>query len=117
MRELVEKRYVAYALLVLVLSLSPVGVAKEKPLISKIERIEKLVEDGAWDRAATEADALKHLYQKEKWKLQLLGAETEYEQLDQELEKLSAAITSRDTTEASVILSAARAVLRNIYSM
>lgn len=117
MRALVQHRYVVYALIVLVLGIPSVGIAKEKPLISKIERIEKLVEERAWEHAASEADALKHLYQKEKWKLQLLGDEGEYEQLDQELEKLSAAIANRNSTEALVILSAARVVLQNIYSM
>lgn len=96
---------------------SPAEAAQDKPLVSKMKKIVHLVNDQQWDQAIEEVDGLKKLYNKEKWKLQLLGDEAEYEQIDQELEKLTVAVKERDRTQAKIIMSTVRTLLKNIYSM
>ncbi|HET7657304.1 MAG TPA: hypothetical protein VFK37_03355, partial [Bacillales bacterium] len=53
----------------------------------KISQIDRLVDKGKWQEAAKETAALRKLYQKKKWKMQLLGDEGEYEGLDRELDQ------------------------------
>lgn len=88
-----------------------------KPFYEKISQIRKFAKKGDWKRARKETTALHKLYQKRKWKLQLIGDEGEYEGLDQEMSKLSEAISAKDQSQTQVELGAIRALIKNIYSL
>ncbi|HET7657245.1 MAG TPA: DUF4363 family protein [Bacillales bacterium] len=83
----------------------------------KISQIDKLVDKGKWQEAAKETTALRKLYQKKKWKMQLLGDEGEYEGLDRELDQLAAAVSTKDKSETKIELGAVRSLFKNIYSL
>lgn len=115
-----RKKRLCGLLIILLLTGGWLGVgeaAKSEPLYDKMKEVSQLINDEKWDSAAKEAAALKALYRKEKWKLQFLGDETEYQQIYLELEKLLAAVDEQDRTQAKIILSNIRAIVHNIYSM
>lgn len=119
---MVKRQNVLFGLLAIVLVIGggwsfSLETEKDRPLNAKIKEITHLINGDQWGQAMQETDVLRELYQKEKWKLQLLGDEMEYEQIDQELEKLPTAIHEQDGTQAKMILSTIRALLHNIYSM
>ncbi|HEX6922691.1 MAG TPA: DUF4363 family protein [Bacillales bacterium] len=88
-----------------------------KAFYQQINKISELIDQGEWQKADKEMTALRKLYEKKLWKLQLIGDESEYEGLDDELEQLRGAIESRDKAEAKIQLSAVRTLVKHIYSL
>jgi hypothetical protein len=93
------------------------GSKVDRPLIQKVTSIISYVEYDQWTLANQEVAKLRGMYKKEKWKLQLLGDEEEYEGLDRELDHLASAALDQDKTEAKKSLVHIRAILKAIYSM
>lgn len=85
-------------------------------LYQQINKVDRLVEKGQWEQAGKEAKTLQKIYSKKEWQIQLLGDESEYEGIDNELEKLKAAIQTKDVTESKMRLSAIAATLKAVYS-
>lgn len=90
---------------------------EQKPIFQKADQIEKLVGEKQWGKASVEAEALMKMYQKQKWKFQLLGDEAEYEGLSQEIAKLQAAIKVQGQVETHVAIAAIKELLVQMYSM
>lgn len=88
-----------------------------KAIFTKINEINLSTIKGNWKKSSMQAKTLRHLYEKRKWKLQLLGDEGEYEGLDQELRKLNAAVNSKDKTQTKIELASVRSLFQNIYSL
>ncbi|PAV28634.1 hypothetical protein CIL05_15170 [Virgibacillus profundi] len=82
-----------------------------------ITAMENQLEKTNWVLLSEEASKLKNMYSDNKWKLQLLGDETEYEGLHDNINKLIAAIDVEDQTETKVGLAAIESLLENIYSL
>ena len=93
------------------------GSKVDRPLIQKVTSIISYVEYDQWTIANQEVAKLRGMYKKEKWKLQLLGDEEEYEGLDREFDHLASAAHDQDKTEAKKSLVHIRAILKAIYSM
>ncbi|MFT9846906.1 DUF4363 family protein [Aneurinibacillus sp. REN35] len=90
---------------------------EQKPMFQKADQIEKLVGEKQWNKASVEAEALMNMYQKQKWKFQLLGDEAEYEGLNQEIAKLQAAIKVQGQVETHITIAAIKELLVQMYSM
>jgi len=88
-----------------------------EPFYKQISQINRLVQKGHWKAAEKETSALRKMYQKKKWKLQLIGDEGEYEGLDREMDRLSEAVSAKDKAQTKVELGAIRSLIRNIYSL
>lgn len=76
-----------------------------------------LINQNKWEESVEPSKKLKELYNKNKWKYQLLGDEGEYEQLNHEIEKLQMAVQEKDSTQAKIILSTIIAIVKDIYSL
>jgi hypothetical protein len=90
---------------------------KTNNIFDKIDEINMSIRQLDWERVNEEADTLKVLYAKEKWKLQLLGDEREYEQVENEIFRFKEAAEEKDKSQSKIILSSIRTTLKNIYSL
>ncbi|HEX7064680.1 MAG TPA: DUF4363 family protein [Bacillales bacterium] len=88
-----------------------------KAFFQQIDQIREYADQGNWQKANQAATNLQRLYQKKEWKLQLIGDEAEYEGVNQELDKLKAAIAAKDETQVKLELSTIGALLKSIYSL
>lgn len=70
-----------------------------------------------WEQLKSQVNELNTLYEENKWKLQLLGDEGEYEGLNESINRLFAAINTEDLTQAKVELATIRSILEEIYSL
>ncbi|WP_047986029.1 DUF4363 family protein [Ornithinibacillus californiensis] len=84
---------------------------------NKIEDIEQVVKEEDWKSTDAYLNEFQSYYEKNIWKLQLLGDENEYEGLHESLERLIASINEQDTTQSLIELATIRAYLEEIYSM
>ena len=83
----------------------------------QINAVEEALENPAWDTVTAQAEALKELYKKDKWKLQLLGDEDEYESLYESINKLIVAIEEKDRMSIRMELSVIHTHIEDIYSL
>lgn len=93
------------------------GIAKEKPLLRQVKEMNRLVDLEQWDQALKKAQAAEQTYKKNRWKLQFLGNEREYEGLDQEYAKLLEAIKEKEKAQVKMQLAVIQEILKDIYSM
>ncbi|TXL64055.1 DUF4363 family protein [Cerasibacillus terrae] len=84
---------------------------------NQINEIENSLEDPNWDKITLQAEELKEMYKKDKWKLQLLGDEEEYETLYESINKLIIAIEEKDRTNIRLELSVIHTHIEDIYSL
>ncbi|WP_245799369.1 DUF4363 family protein [Virgibacillus siamensis] len=92
------------------------GCQSEKAFFHEMQDINKTVEQKDWDQAKANVKKLSQLYKKEKWKLQLLGDEAEYEGINVELQVLKESVQAKDKTQTKVSLGTIRGHLKDIYS-
>lgn len=96
-----------------------VGCSEEKiknlPMYKKSEEIIDLINQSQWEKAGDEAKIISDLYKKTKWKLQLLGEELEYNELEQEISKLQISIEEKDKREAKTNIVLIQDYIRAIY--
>lgn len=83
----------------------------------QINEIENALEDSNWDEVTHQAEKLKDLYKKDKWKLQLLGDEDEYEGLYESINKLIVATEEKDVVNIRMELSLVHTIIEDIYSL
>lgn len=84
---------------------------------NQIDDIENALENEDWDEVTVQAEALKELYKQEKWKLQLLGDEGEYESLYESINKLIIATEEKDRMNIRIELSVIHTFIEDIYSL
>ncbi|PAE29156.1 hypothetical protein CHI07_10580 [Paenibacillus sp. 7884-2] len=82
-----------------------------------IDQIEQEIDQSNWDKIAVQTDELKKMYKKNRWKIQLLGDEGEYEELHISINILIAAVLEEDSTSARLELATVRSILEDIYSL
>ncbi|GEN35866.1 MULTISPECIES: DUF4363 family protein [Aneurinibacillus] len=117
-------RAVSYGIVIILLMVcgfaSPASAAKkidQNPLFQKTTRVETLVDQQQWQEASVEANALSELYKKQKWKLQLLGDEAEYEELEVQIMRLKAAVNEKAQVESKITAAHIKDIINQIYSM
>lgn len=82
-----------------------------------ISKIEQSVKEEDMAALSAQIDQLLQIYDKNEWKLQLIGDEGEYERLHEAINRL---ITSRkvdDLTQLQLELSTIKTILADIYSL
>lgn len=84
---------------------------------NQINEIEHSLEHPNWDVATVQADELKEIFNHQKWKVQLLGDEDEYESLNESINKLIVAIEEKDLLTTRLELSVIHTHIQDIYSL
>lgn len=83
----------------------------------QISEIENKLEEPNWKEVVIQAEVLKELYKKDKWKIQLLGDEDEYESLYESINKLITASEEEDFINAKMELTTIHTHIEDIYSL
>lgn len=82
-----------------------------------INDIESELGERNWEELTIQANELKDMYKKDKWKLQLLGDEGEYETLDESINKLIAAVKEKDKINVRMELASIQTLFESIYTL
>ncbi|MCF3944702.1 DUF4363 family protein [Oceanobacillus alkalisoli] len=83
----------------------------------QINEIEQQMEAQDWEEVVIKSEELKRLFKKDKWKLQFLGDEDEYESLYEAINKLIAAGKGEDEANIRMELSIIHTYIEDIYSL
>lgn len=89
----------------------------KEALFTHVKTIENFIDNEDWDQLNQQVDQLNTLYEKNKWKLQLLGDEDEYESLTETIDRLIVAIDEQDKTQAKLELATVKSILKELYSL
>lgn len=84
---------------------------------NQIDQLEKSLDQSDWSELKFQANKLKDIYEKKKWKLQLLGDEGEYERLNESIQKMIAAIKEEDSINVRLELTISKTLIKDIYSL
>lgn len=98
----------------IVLSGCSTGSKEFKVQMNAIEQ-QLISED--WEALSPQLNTLVEAYDKNKWKIQLLGDEGEYERLYESINRLRAAVDSKDAESASLELATLKTIVQDIYSL
>ncbi|WP_067727719.1 DUF4363 family protein [Oceanobacillus damuensis] len=82
-----------------------------------IDQFEKALDQPDWTYIETQAEELNFMYEDNKWKLQLIGDEGEYEGIDESINKLMAAVKEEDILNVRMELVTIKAHLEGIFSL
>lgn len=82
-----------------------------------IQIIEQALNENDWEKAKSNGDRLLESYSSNKWKLQMIGDEGEYEDLYESINKLRAAIEEKNLTLTKMELASIQSILKEIYSL
>lgn len=88
-----------------------------KVFFDHLHEMEQAVDEQEWNQIAKQADELKRMYKEEKWKIQLLGDEGEYESLNRSINNLIVVIKEQDSVNVRLELSMIKTLLEDIYSL
>lgn len=102
--------------IILVGAWTPFGSHKQK-LDQALDKINTYVSHQQWAQAEHEHEHLMKVYHKEKWLLQLMGDEGEYEEINHSVNKLEAAIKTKSVTQAKMEIGNLKAVIYEIFSL
>ncbi|QDP39559.1 DUF4363 family protein [Radiobacillus deserti] len=89
----------------------------ENPFIRTIDEINEQTDEKNWKEATEETEKLRDMYEREKWKYQLLGEESSYKGIEREIEKLLAALGEKDNQQSKVSTATIKVLYRDIYFM
>lgn len=84
--------------------------------LNHMDQFEQALDDPEWKQIRDRADELEKIYNDNKWKIQLLGDEGEYERLSESIHIIIAAAKEEDTTNVRIELATARSLIEDIYS-
>ncbi|MBY7142580.1 hypothetical protein KFZ56_05700 [Virgibacillus sp. NKC19-3] len=82
-----------------------------------INEFEKGLDQPNWEELSAQANELKEMYEKDKWKIQLIGDEGEYEDLYESINNIIATVKERDTLSTRIEIATTRTILEDIYSL
>ena len=82
-----------------------------------MDQLEQALDQLDWEKIKLQAKELKAIYEDNKWKLQLIGDEGEYERLNESIHKIIAAANEEDTTNVRMELATARTLITDIYTL
>lgn len=101
-------------LLFLTACTSPIGGAA---FFDHIDALEKELDQPDWEEISIQAKKLKKMYEKDKWKIQLIGDEGEYEELYKSINNILATVKEKDTLSTRMEIANTRSLLEDIYSL
>ncbi|WP_179134506.1 DUF4363 family protein [Oceanobacillus timonensis] len=82
-----------------------------------IDELEQTIGQSEWDTVTSQAEELKKMYKEDKWKIQLVGDEDEYEGLDESISNLIAAAKEEDVLNTRLELATVKSIFEGIYSL
>lgn len=82
-----------------------------------MDQLEQALDHPEWEQITRQVYELKEIYEDNKWKLQLLGDEGEYEGLNESINKIIAAAKEEDTSNLRMELATVRSLIADIYSL
>lgn len=88
-----------------------------KEIKQQMNVIEQQLAAEDWEALTVQMDRLLSSYDKNEWKLQLLGDEGEYERLHESINRLRAAIELKDMESANLELATLKTIVGDIYSL
>ena len=74
-----------------------------------------MIDQKDWNRARNGAEQINHLFKNNKWKYQLLGDETEFSGLENEIKKLQISLEEKDKKEAKRNLAMIESYMESLY--
>lgn len=110
------KKVVMVTLIIVLLS----GCTKtmgETTLLNHLDQLDQSLDDQDWEKLSNQAKELKSMYEDNKWKLQLLGDEGEFEGLNGSINKIIAATIEEDHANVRMEIATARTFIKDIYSL
>lgn len=87
----------------------------KKPIYEESNKLMDLVDASQWETAEKAAQKIQKMFKKNKWKYQLLGDESEYNGLHQEISKLKVSIEEKDQPEAKRNIVLIQDYIHSIY--
>lgn len=81
-----------------------------------ITNLEQSLQQLDWETAQKQIDEMKKLYNSNKWKIQFLGDEGEYESLYESINKLNVVLEEKDLIYAKLELATIKSLVNDIYS-
>lgn len=109
------KKIILYT--VIIILLSGCNVVGGDLFYNPLNQIEETLDQSDWDQAEKYASVFEDIYRKNKWKLQLIGDEGEYEGLNESIQRMIASIKEKDMKNVRVELATARSLISDIYSL
>ncbi|WYP27231.1 DUF4363 family protein [Alkalihalobacillus sp. FSL W8-0930] len=104
--------------LIIILLLSSCGnVVGSHAFYEVLDQIEEALDQSDWEQLDQYAVQFQETYDQNKWKLQLVGDEAEYEALYESTQKLLAGVKEQDSTVVRVEMANARALVFEMYSL
>src|SRR5699024_1223244 len=88
---------------------------RQLPIYQSSDDVKGLVNDTHWKKAEEEGKHIEKLYKENKWKYQLMGDETEYNKLDEEISKLQVSLEEKDTKVAKRNIAVIQHFIESIY--
>ncbi|MDQ0208583.1 DUF4363 family protein [Alkalicoccobacillus murimartini] len=110
------KTIVFYIMLLIVLTGCSDAVGSSH-FFKQVNQLEEALNQSDWDQIEIHANEFKELYQTNKWKLQLIGDEGEYEGLNESIQKIIAGVKEEDIINVRIELASARSLIADIYSL
>lgn len=110
------KKIVIYMLLLILLS-GCANISAGDLFFNHMDQLEEALDQPDWEQIKLQANELKVIYEDNKWKLQLLGDEGEYESLNETIQRIIAVVKEEDITNMRMELATARALVKDIYSL
>lgn len=109
-------------LAVIVLSVFVLGAwtpfnGKKQEMDQVLNQVISNVDKNNWSQAQSEARHFTDVYQNHKWVLQLMGDEKEYEAINQSMNKLQAAIKTKNKTQSNVEVATIKSLLNEIFGL
>lgn len=108
---------ISFILLVVIMLSGCSGYTGAKELKRQMNVIEQQLAAEDWEALSVQIDRLMSAYDKNEWKLQLLGDEGEYERLHESINRLRATIELKDVESASLELATLKTIVGDIYSL
>ncbi|MCJ0932471.1 DUF4363 family protein [Virgibacillus halodenitrificans] len=113
--KLVKRIY--FAVLILIILSGCSQITGKDVLLNNIKTLEMALDQKDWESAEEHTDELQRLYKGNRWKIQLLGDEGEYEKLYEGIQRLKVTIREEANPESKIELATVKSLIKDIYSL
>ncbi|MRG86310.1 DUF4363 family protein [Salinibacillus xinjiangensis] len=110
-------RHIVFAvLLITILAGCAANEEAKNKIEDKLEQVEAATKISDWTQAEENVKSAKKEYQKELWKMQLLGDQTSYDNLKLAIDQLKAAVKTQNKNEISSQIAKSKSYLSEIFN-
>lgn len=93
------------------------NITGKETFYKSIDSLEAAAQQEDWITLEELSNELDNTYKRQEWKVQLLGDESEYENLQESIDRLKIAIEAQDSLETKLEISTIKTLLQFIYSL